>query len=67
MADKSKVVAVEVRDVFGVRKAYPANETAIDFAALIGCKTLPAAALKKIERIGFKIVSSANASLEGVA
>lgn len=58
MADGSKVLAVEVREVYGVKKAYPANELAADFAALVGCKTLPAWALKKIKGMGFKVEAS---------
>lgn len=59
-------IRVEIRNVFGVKKAYPACATAQQFAELLNTKTLTHAALCRIERLGYLIVTSADATLEGV-
>jgi hypothetical protein len=46
---------IELRDVYGETKAYPANEQAKLFAAMLGTKTLTHEKLCLIERLGFTI------------
>ena len=48
-------VLIEVRDVYGEAKAYPANEQAKLFAEMLGTKTLTHRNLCLIERLGFTI------------
>lgn len=54
-------IEIEVRSIYGVTKAYPVCDRAKLFADLAGTKTLTGAALRTIERMGFEIVSRANA------
>jgi hypothetical protein len=49
------VVEVFSRNVYGVAKAYPANEAAQKFAALLGVKTLNNQQLQQIAGLGFKV------------
>jgi hypothetical protein len=49
-------VELEVRDVFGIPKAYPANNTADLFCHLLGMTTLTYARLATISQLGFEIV-----------
>jgi len=48
-------VLIEVRDVYGETKAYPANEQAKLFAEMLGTKTLTHRNLCLIERLGFTV------------
>jgi len=48
-------VLIELRDVYGETKAYPANEQAKLFAEMLGTKTLTHRNLCLIERLGFTI------------
>lgn len=58
---------VEVRDVYGVRKAYPANAAARKVADLLGMKTLPIDKRGLLEAMGFEFEVANVASLKGVA
>jgi hypothetical protein len=49
------VVAVEVRNVYGLDKIYPANRPAELFAQLAGTKTLSPADLLTIQALGFEV------------
>lgn len=49
-------VELEVRDVFGIPKAYPVNNAADLFCHLLGMTTLTYARLSTIEQLGFEIV-----------
>jgi len=49
-------VELEVRDVYGVPKAYPVNDPAKTIAALTGTKTLTHRRLADVARLGFDIV-----------
>lgn len=60
-------LAVEVRDVYGVRKAYPANPAARKVADLLGMKTLPVDKRAALEALGFEFELVNVASLKGVA
>lgn len=48
-------VIVALRDVYGVTRAYPVNDTAQAFALLIGQKTLSNDHLRVIRGLGFQI------------
>lgn len=48
-------VLIELRDVYGETKAYPANDQAKLFAEMLGTKTLTHRNLCLIERLGFTI------------
>jgi hypothetical protein len=47
------VIAVEVRDVYGVSKVYPADPTARHLAELAGTRTFTPRALDTIRRLGY--------------
>lgn len=51
-----KTLEIEVRDVYGEAKCYPANDAARLFAEIAGTKTLTAATLDRAERLGYAIV-----------
>ena len=46
---------IELRDVYGETKAYPANDQAKLFAEMLGTKTLTHRNLCLIEQLGFTI------------
>lgn len=48
-------ILIELRDIYGETKAYPANEQAKLFAEMLGTKTLTHRNLRLIERLGFTI------------
>jgi hypothetical protein len=52
---KMQAIEIELRDIYGETKAYPANEQAKIFAQLVGTKTLTHNTLCLIERLGFEI------------
>lgn len=56
-----KFLLIEVREVYGVAKAYPLNRAAELFAEIAGTKTIGRRTLEKAEALGFEIVSSARA------
>ena len=49
------VVVIDVRNVYGVEKYYPANETAEIFAAINQAKTLSRRTLEYIKLLGFEV------------
>ena len=55
------VCRIEIRSNYGRLAAYPVNETARLFADMVGSKTLTHGALCYIERLGYLIISSADA------
>ena len=46
---------IELRDVYGETKAYPANDQAKLFAEMLGTKTLTHRNMRLIEQLGFTI------------
>lgn len=50
-----KVIQIEVKDVYGVSKAYPANDAAKLFARIAGTKTLCRETLGYAQQLGFSI------------
>lgn len=62
-----RIVAVEVRNVYGVKKAYPANETARLFADMVGRKTLTRRDIEYCRDLGYSIFSAADADWSDVA
>jgi len=60
-------VKIEIRSVYGKQTAYPVCSRAHLFAEMIGTRTLTHRALCQIERLGFEIVSMANADWSGVS
>jgi hypothetical protein len=48
-------IKVSLRDVYGVTKAYPANEQAHCLAAMVGTKTLTAETLRHAKGMGFTL------------
>lgn len=50
-----RVVAVEVRNVYGNELIYPVNEPAKIFASLTGNKTLNLVDLQRIQALGFEV------------
>lgn len=68
MADSSKpLVIVEIREVYGVRQAYPANQRADLLAKVANQKTLNSRVRELARNLGFDVVEKFNRSLEGVA
>jgi len=54
-------VTVEVKNVYGELKIYPVCNNAKIFAAIAGTKTLTSFTMKRIEMLGYEIISTANA------
>lgn len=50
-----RVIKIQVRQVYGVTQAYPANEQAQLLALIAGTKTLKPETLANAERMGFQI------------
>lgn len=48
-------IFVEVRNIYGESKAYPACEKAKIFAEIAGTKTLTLATMRQIKRLGYAI------------
>lgn len=48
-------VLVEVRDVYGNRRIYPANETAKLFTDIAGTRTLDPHVVRLIRKLGYEI------------
>lgn len=48
-------ITVSIRSVYGVETVYPACPRALAFASIARTKTLTAAVLADIERLGFEI------------
>ena len=53
---EKRQLLIEVRDVFGLPKAYPVNDVADLFASLVNQKTLTWDTLNHAEKLGFEIV-----------
>lgn len=60
-------IVVEVREVYGTRKAYPVSASAKVAAQLAGAKTLTAAARELCRDLGLSVSELYGRSLEGVA
>lgn len=56
----SSVLKVTVREVYGKRLVYPANEVAGVFANLARTRTLSHSNLQDAERLGFTIIQQTN-------
>ena len=69
MAMSAKVgeVVVEIREVYGVRKAYPVSESAKVAAQLAGTKTLTGAALELCRDLGLAVSELYGRPLERLA
>lgn len=48
-------IEIEIREIYGQPKAYPACDRARLFAAMLETKTLTLSALRHIEQLGFEI------------
>lgn len=48
-------IAINVRDVYGTRKAYPFGPSAERFAAIAGTKTLTQRTLQNVLALGFDV------------
>ena len=48
-------ILVEIRESYGARRAYPANEQAQRLARLVGAKTLTRATLDAARDMGFRV------------
>ena len=48
-------ITVQIKDVYGVQKAYPLDRQAQLFASMLGTKTLTDHALRHIEMLGYEI------------
>lgn len=55
MSGESRVVLVDVRNVYGTEKYYPANENAHLFAKINGAKTLSRQTIGWIQELGYRI------------
>lgn len=60
-------ITIEVRNVYGVLKAYPVCSHARLFARIAGTSTLTQSVLRHIEDLGYEIISLANADYRQVA
>lgn len=68
MATPALAVVVEVKNVYGVLKVYPACPKSRLFAEIAGSKTLTHRALTQIEALGYEIVQGHRAvDLKAVA
>lgn len=61
------VIQIEVRDVYGISKAYPANKAAELFAQIAGTKTLCRETLRYAEQLGFEVQEVSKRSFMAVA
>ena len=48
-------ISINIRDIYGTRKAYPADTSAEHFARIAGTKTLTVYALREILELGLHI------------
>lgn len=51
----AKIVEVEVRNVYGKGLLYPVNQTAHDFAALLGVITFNRKQVEGMKRLGYAV------------
>lgn len=62
-----RTLTVEIRQVYGISKAYPACANARIIADLAGTKTLSRQALGLAQALGFRVVVTARADLSTIA
>jgi hypothetical protein len=48
-------IQIEIRNVYGVEKAYPADAAASCFAEIAGCKTLTRHTLTRVLGLGYSV------------
>ena len=60
-------ITVEVKSVYGELKIYPVCDKAKVFAAIAGTKTLTTFTMKRIEMLGYNVISIANADWRNAA
>jgi hypothetical protein len=51
----TKIITVQIRDVYGVRKYYPSCKQSKLFADIAGTTTLTKRVLKCVEALGYKV------------
>jgi len=51
----TKIITVQMRDVYGTEKVYPICDNAMQFASIAGTTTLTERVLKRIEALGYTI------------
>ena len=51
----SKTILIRIESKYGRKLLYPANETANEFASMLGSKTLSRNGLERMESMGYKI------------
>ena len=56
-------IIIQIKSIYGVRQAYPVNDTAKTFAAIAGTKTLTAQDLRRIQSLGFEIIQKTEPEL----
>lgn len=59
-------ITVEVKNVYGVLKAYPVCTKAKLFAQMVGTKTLTRSTIEYIRDLGYQITSVANTDWSSV-
>lgn len=57
------LVILRARDVYGVRKLYPANPAAFQFASIAGTRTMREADLPLIRSLGFTVLIEGDRSV----
>jgi hypothetical protein len=55
MGNKTNVIQVQVKTVYGVDKIYPICEDAKTFASIAGTKTLSCRDVENIKNLGFRV------------
>lgn len=64
---KASTITIEVKSVYGTLKIYPVCDRAKIFAEIAGSKTLTLGTVRKIERLGYQVISMANADYSQAA
>lgn len=59
-------ITLQIRNVYGVPRAYPACDKSRIFADMLGAKTLTRQAIDAIKALGFTIETASGAGLESV-
>lgn len=59
-------ITLDLKQVYGATRAYPACDTSRIFADMLGRKTLTRSDIRHIERLGFAIAITSNLDLETV-
>jgi len=60
-------ITIEIRSVYGNLKAYPMCTNSKLFAEIAGTKTLTQGTIQRAKRLGFDVVSLADADYKDVA